>query len=380
LSSFERVYGYAVSAWPRELVPRYTAIVVVAPERDPTARGLAGNVCQQREYFAALLPALAAREPAIIVIDKFVGSEGCTLPGPTSSLQDAVARVSAHVPVVLGIAIDEIAAASSPDQRPLLEPSLSFAKSHSLHEGIVNLDEVPQRIPLGWTVRDQPGAAAGWRDSISLAAALVREPRLFERAPRLQELKNQRNNPYSSMIAERKFAILHAAEVLCSDEAGRKSYAASCAEPRQLGSNLNYLRGRIVVVAETGKAIDQHDTAVIGRVSGATLQANYIEALLDDRYFVPVGVKIDLLAGFVFFAAVAISLHGRRPWISLFRLAMVIGTFVLLLISARSLGYFIDPALSVVTLFFMLMMWLKEWLPHALARLKGWIHPRRASS
>jgi CHASE2 domain-containing sensor protein len=53
------------------------------------------------------------------------------------------------------------------------------------------------------------------------------------------------------------------------------------------------LRGKIVLIAENSDREDQYNT-VIGLVPGYLLHANYIEALLDDRYFSPTSPYVEL--------------------------------------------------------------------------------------
>ncbi|MGA7926678.1 MAG: CHASE2 domain-containing protein, partial [Candidatus Sulfotelmatobacter sp.] len=58
---------------------------------------------------------------------------------------------------------------------------------------------------------------------------------------------------------------------------------------RDLGREI---RGNIVLIGERTDR-DQHNT-VNGKMPGYELQANYIEALLDDRYFTPVNSGLEL--------------------------------------------------------------------------------------
>jgi CHASE2 domain-containing sensor protein len=361
LLGFRAFYVSAVSSWPRELIPRHTAIVHIESNRDPTARGLAHNVCLQREYLASLLPALAERHPAIIVIDKYFTSAGCIQAGPTDVLLEAVAKVSARVPVVVGLNIDR--SASPPrGAPPLLEPPLAFKPSPSLREGIVNRDEVTlRRIPLGWTVRYDANDTGQWRDGIALATAIVREPRLLAMEPRLKKLRDERDNPYTSMIGQALFTTLRSGDVLCADETMRQRFAAACAQTAPGTVDPSYLTGRIVILGETGPSIDRHDSTVDGEVPGSILQANYVESLLDGRYFLPAPAWLNYVVGFLFFVAMEASLRSRRRLGSLAGVVLlIVVTFGLLSLAVRYLGYFIDPAVSVVVLVLMLTAWVFE--------------------
>ena len=366
LFSFREFYGYAVSTWPRALTPRYTVIVHIDPYADPTAKGLANNVCQQRLYLAKLLPAIAKREPQIVVVDKYFTRDGCTLAEPTEKLQAAVAEVTVRVPLVIGLVTDERAAATDAARHPpLLLPPLPFAPSPSLREGLVNRDKMARRVPLGWTVRPSADSGAEWRNSLALEAALVHEPKLFAKTPRLQDLKNERHNPYASMIGERLFNILVAADFLCTDKATAADHALACAQAKRSETDPSYVRGRIVIVGETGGPIDRHDSGVVGEVPGTVLQANYIEALLDERYFRSAPEPVNCVVGFLLFLALELSLRLVNPLKALGCTALVvIVTFGLLSLSARYGGYYVDPAVSALVLVFMLIRWITERIAH----------------
>lgn len=354
-------YGYVVSTWPRTMRPRYTAIVHISPESDLTAYGLAGNRCQQRDYVAELLPALARLKPSMIVIDIYYTRRGCTQEAPTQRLVAAVNRVGSEKPVVVALKIDERAQAGA---GPTLLPPVAFGDLPALRQGLADTDAMVERIPLGWTVRPAADAAPRWHDSLSLAAALVREPRLAEKAPRLRSLKDEREHPYASLIPADRFMVLPAGALLCNDAETAPRFAAGC-RGAALAANLDELRDRIVVVGETGTSVDQHSTGMIGVVSGTVLQANYIEALLDERYFLPVPGWLDYLLGLLVFVALERALQQRSAWRALAGAGVVVvATFVALCFVARVLGYYVGPSVGALTLLFMLIGWLKETLMH----------------
>lgn len=366
LFSFRDFYGYAVSSWPRELVPRYTVVIHIASDADPTTRGLANNICQQREYLAALLPAITSREPALVVIDKYFTAGGCTLEAPTKALQRSIAEASTRVSIVVGLNLERGEHVDARAQLPpLLIPPLQLEESSAIRAGVVNRDISPRRIPLGWTVRTGPEAKIEWRNGLALEAALAREPKLFEKAPRLQALKSERDNPFTSIIPEKLFTILKASDVLCTDKVAAEIFKAACATATRPVTDASYLRGRIAIVGETGSSVDRHDTNVVGEMPGTVLQANYVEALLDERYFVPAPEWFDYLAGFLFFVALEFSLRGRRPIRSLGLVVLVVAvTFGLLSLGARYFGYYVDPAVSVLVLVFMLIAWIREMIAY----------------
>ena len=57
------------------------------------------------------------------------------------------------------------------------------------------------------------------------------------------------------------------------------------------------IAGHVVIIGEINHELDDHLT-IVGRMSGLLVQANYIEALLDDRLFRPMPV-LDYALGFL---------------------------------------------------------------------------------
>ncbi len=108
------IYQNLVSSWPRRLVPRYTVLVQIEPERDPTAASL-HNLCEQREFLGRLISAIAHRDPAVIVVDKYFSVSRCPADHQgTIALQKTITAVTARVPTIVGLRIDD--SCSSPSQ------------------------------------------------------------------------------------------------------------------------------------------------------------------------------------------------------------------------------------------------------------------------
>jgi CHASE2 domain-containing sensor protein len=363
LFSVRNLYQYLVAAWPRTMVPRYSVILMLDPDADPTAAGLADNVCDQRGYLARLLPALAEREPAVIVIDKFFVEAGCAKEEPTRQLKEAIGRVGARVPVVVGLSIERRrdAHVSDPTHWPAARRPLNFPAAALLREAIVNTDEDSRRIPLGWTILRGAGEAPRWFDGLALAAAEAYDAKLWTKYPRLEHLRQTRSNPYLSMIAPQDHVYLYAGEMLCASTTAQAGFEAPCASLKRSGTDPAYLRGRIVLVGQMSNDIDRHAT-VIGNVQGVVLQANYLEALLDERYFSPVPAWVDYLVGFLVFIGIEASLRHPSIWGSLLRLVLVLaGSFLVLSLAVRYLGYYVNPVtVSVLVLSIKLIGWLAE--------------------
>ncbi len=351
LFSARSSYQYLVSAWPRHPVPRYTVVVPIDTRSDPTAIGLAGNVCAQRAYMAKLLPILAAHEPAIIVIDKFYTREGCLQSEPTLALQQALSSVVPHVPIVVGLSVDRHADTAA---APLLRTQVLLPLA--VREGVVNRDRDPRRIPLGWTVRPEAGAPAQWRNGLALEAALTYDSQLYAKYPQLARLVEQRANPYISQIAPADFTTLPTADILCAVPAGAD--AQHCASRVPSTTNTAYLRGRIAIVGEVSRELDMHVTDH-GVVHGMLLQADYVEALLDERYYRPAPVWLDYVIGFIFFLAFEWSLQDRSMLRAIGKGAVVVlTTFALLMLFVRLTGIHVTVAVSGFVVAIKLVGWL----------------------
>jgi CHASE2 domain-containing sensor protein len=355
---FRGGYERLVTAWPRDLVPRFTSLVYIDPDADRTAVSFL-NVCDQRAFLAELISAVAERNPAVIVVDKFFTPRYCAPDHPgTLALEKAIADASTRVPVVTGLRINGENASPGPRS---IEPPIAFRGALLFGEGIINIDTDSRRLPLGWTIdRDSPKRSE-WRNTLALQVAEAYDSRLYEKYPRLERLVTQRANPYISMMPPAAFPAMFTGDLLCTSRNVRAAVRRLCAERVARATDPSYVRGRIVVIGEKSRETDVHNT-IIGRVPGFVLQANYIEALLDQRYFEPVPWWINYLLGFLFFAAVKASLHQKS---ALRCVAGFVGvallTVLLLSLVVRYLGYFVDPvAGSASVLALLLIVWIFE--------------------
>jgi CHASE2 domain-containing sensor protein len=357
------VYQYLVASWPRRLVPRYTVLVEIDPEADPTASSL-HNICEQREFLARLITSLAEHDPAIIVVDKFFTADGCK-PGHlgTGELQKAIAGVAGRIPIAVGLRIDDRAPPSTlhgeiawPISRPL-----SFPDAAKLKEAVINIDVDSRRLALGWRIRRDSKSEPEWRNALALQAAQMYDSKLLAKHPSLRHLIENGGHPYLSVIPREGFTSYLAGDILCASGKEPSAMRQACESRKSRNNDLDYLRGRIVIVGEVSRDVDVHFT-VIGRVPGVVLQANYIEALLDERYFKPVRHWVDYLIGFLFFVAVEVALRQRSALRGLgYLIGVGVFTFLLLFLTVRHLGYYVNPVtVSALVLGVKLIVWLFE--------------------
>ena len=296
--TFSGLYQRIVAA-PRNPIPRYTAVVEIDPEHDPGSVGL-HDLCGQRKMMTVLLPRIAAAMPSVIVIDKYFGESKC--PGTINEdLIAAISKVNAKLPVVVGrFVVDDL----------YLQASL-FGQLPELRDAIVNIDPDTRKLPLKWRVYGtktgmERDAGLAWRETLALKAAEVYEGgKLTERHPHLAKLLNPVRNPYISFLNLEQFKPYRfsAGFVMCGHDVKPGEDVAACAESK---SALAALSGKIVLVGEIRSDQDRWAT-VVGNLPGVYLQANFIEALLDDRYYEGF-IPLDYTFAFLFLAGLEIIL------------------------------------------------------------------------
>ncbi len=334
--AFSGLYQRIVAA-PRNPIPRYTALVEIDPERDPGSVGL-HDLCRQRKMMAVLLRRIAAAMPSVIVIDKFFGETAC--PNDiNSSLIAAVSEVNAKLPVVVGRRLVD---------STYLQASL-FGGLPDVGDAIVNIDPDTRKLPLKWQVFPskadmEHNTRLEWRETLALKAAEVYEKgKLTERHPHLAKLLNPVRNPYISFLDTDQFKAFRflAGYVLCGREVKLGEDTAACpGSPRELSA----LSGKIVLVGEISREEDVQ-TTVVGRIPGVYLQANFIEALLDDRYYEGFQA-LNYVFGFLFLASFEVILAMfPNSWIK--RLGAIgilaLTTLFLLYIVITDLQRYVNP-------------------------------------
>ena len=267
-----------IAAAPRNPIPRYTVVVEIDPERDPGSIGLL-DLCRQRRMMAVLIRRIADALPSVIVIDKFYGESRC--PGDINpTLIAAFSEVSAKLPIVVGRRIVD---------NTYLQSSL-LSGVPGIHDAIMNIPDQDERtLPLKWQIFPskadmESNSGLAWRETLALKAAQIYEKgKLEAEHPYLAKLLNSAPNPlYISFLDPVQFKPYRflAGFVLCGREVRPGEDATACPGSP---SELTGLRGKIVVIGE----ITDLDmvTTVVGRMPGVYLQANFIEALMDDRYY-----------------------------------------------------------------------------------------------
>jgi CHASE2 domain-containing sensor protein len=333
----------------RNPIDRFTAIVEIDPKIDyPNVND--SNVCAEREFLAHLLTRINIANPAMIVIDKYFGRDTCG-PGDvgTKALLDVITKLRATRPIVVGSRTDtlELQSGGKIQARSYIVPQLPFGPEDSqFREGIINIASDNRRLPLQWLVsRDESSARNGVRvvrDTFALAVAKLYDPDLLRKSPRLARLIDAGEQPFIGFLDVPQFKESHLyASAVCSSSPRQTTAAPNCENEAPLPSSL---RNRIVLIGEN----DDRDefSSIVGRIPGFYLQANYIEALLDDRYYRSGGPVLDFGSAFLFLVGLELILivyHHDVLRVVMLTGALVIGIGMLLYLTIMLAGIYIDP-------------------------------------
>ena len=329
-------YQRVVTLGYRKPKPHFVRLVTVLPPQD---------ACKYRLLLADLLDRIGKQQPIMIVLDYSFSPHDCGK--ATEILQSSIRSAASKAPVVFGIAsstLQEVEDRNKLELKPLKDagfgpvdqaiwPSDIKADGSRTITGLYRLDCDSRRIAINWSVFDKKEGrwtrVAARVPTIAFAAASLYDP----------TLKNERKltlpeNPFTSFIPMEVFHPMDSTSI----------------------QNSNFeewdFRWRIVVIGDA--LSDMHDS-VVGRVPGVVLQANYIESLLDDRYFA--GLTPASSAGAVlvcFLVIFAIFEKSTTTSIALFRAAffllLLVGTsYIALVHFARLFTFWAPCALAIPT-------------------------------
>jgi len=336
--------------------PRYTAVVVIDSKKQPNIPNYQ-KVCEQREVIAKLIRRVHTASPAVIAVDKYFAAE-CP---QTDSLRKAIESVTGDTPVVVGKLVDqEHPVSTKTEQRYFFGPSVPFEiQSPNFHEAVVNIDPDTRKISFRWEVYEsekqaqKPTSTPEYRRTLPLQASWEHPGGLLQNNSRITSLIKDNLNPFTSFLKPDDFRPILAGDVLASSgpaESWRQQIA-----------------GRVVLIGEIEyDGLDSHFT-VEGKMSGLLLQANYIEALLDDRVF-----RSNRCLDYVFGGTFLIGLEAsfvflRWYWRALAIAGLLVSLGVVLFLIVQLLGWYIDPApLSVIPVATKILGILFGWAEEAL--------------
>jgi len=322
-----RVYRLLTRVSPNPRKPKQTVLVTI-DDAEYWTGPLERRVPIKRDYLATVIKALDACDPAVIAIDfdlRSPTSDGSIVDNPTYQQREtplfiqAISEVSQHHPVVLPVLIRH--------QRPkdpfLLDSSvfgtLPFVQG-KLQRGYINLPFDVRKIPA-----PQPLVGGGEVDSFAVSIVRAHHENLLESVASSNIL------PFGTFL-EKSIPTVKTTDVL----AGRCGPLAS----------------KIAIVAAAwhkyaaneGELVDLHITP-LGMMTGATIHANYVEALIDSDTHKPLPTAMDRGIEFLTAAAFAILLAAKtnRGYQKL--CIVVLACLALLLLSYlawQNLGYYFD--------------------------------------
>lgn len=340
------VYQKLITAGPRELRQNYTALVVINPGKDNEYKQEtldSGSPCREkgtRNTLAKLLNKIAEQNPAEIVIDKFFKVAcGDDDPG-TIQLKDTLQKISLQTPIIIGRLIpygtEDAELIEHSGTPPVLEASehpLTFLDKGNIHQGIVNIDPDNRRLALKWLVKPDEKSESEETDTLAFAAVKAyyqsQSGSWTKEHPEIIKLSELDKNPYISLIEPSKFELkIPAGKLLMADSS----------------ESFPKLRGKIVIIGEADNQYDKHDSVFNSKIDGFILQANYIEAMLDQRYYKPIP-WLDYIIGFLVFVAVYYcGLNIRPVWKLIVYLSLFLfGVFLLLYLPVVLFGFYINP-------------------------------------
>jgi CHASE2 domain-containing sensor protein len=343
----------------------FVKLVTLSAETEPIY-----DRCEGREFTALLLERLAASSPSLIVIDRSYPPEKC--PGvPSNELRAAIEHVSQTIPVIIGRFSQTEAELKADNDKDLLvpqkagmkpddqaiTPTLLAENGTAIKYGLLRLDCDNRRIPLLWFVYQKSSPTPPKRESapsLALAAAQIDDP---ETATRLAPLLRQNQHPFTSFLPESAFKPIGGMQVVCGGPLADINKWRDC--PIQDNKNFG-IRGKVLMIGERSSSEDRHDNILGPRIPGMVLQANYLESLLDDRYFTPLSRGVEIVLIVVCFVMVELIFHfSKSPHIGLLRSAafvallwsvcyvlMVEGGYIVTLWIPTSLAIFLTYVMS----------------------------------
>ena len=353
-----RFHRFLFSLSPREIAPKWVRVVPIddglhARLGDPT----------DRAYLADLISNAVKGDAAAVVLDfKLLAplgeSPGHDDQGRALADQKFIRSINqaavAGVPVVVSIWLDKQGSAFVRRPDFFLDEQLALAKRDgrcdpttfvpgSAHDpsrhsacawlGDINLPSDMRQVPLATPVK----GSGEPMNSLALSAvdayefALDRRPKLRSN-PRIADSILEGDFVYGSFIPEAQFQTISPENL----QGG---------VPQALADS----RGRILIIGGNwhkdlgnGELEDAHDTPA-GYMAGVFIHANYIEALLDERFTREVPLWAALLFDLIGGAALYLLFHRAKGWLA--QLLVLVVPAALLVISYvlfTNLNYYLD--------------------------------------
>jgi CHASE2 domain-containing sensor protein len=320
--------GFARLA-PRQAIPKWTVLILV-DDQEYWKGDLARRVPIRRDYLAHLVHNLDLCDPEAIALDFDLRSpatdgslkENPQYSGETRELISEVLQVSMRRPVILPATIE-----SYPGDLYTVDSAVYDGirlEKGKIQVGYIQPPDDAREVPVAVKLRQ-----GGKIDSFAEAIVRARHERVLARVGTDDSL------PLGTFMPEKRFRKITAFEVLH----GPSKQACEAIQHNIVIAGASWHQHSF----NEGELADLHATP-LGPLRGVFLHANYVEALLDSRTFVPLEENISRLIELIFTSVIALLLAAK---VSAWRKAGAVAGCCLLCILVsyvawQNLGIFFD--------------------------------------
>jgi CHASE2 domain-containing sensor protein len=340
----------------KEARDKHSTVVLIGDE-EFWGPELAGRNPVSREYLSRLVQSLGRFEPRVIALDFYLSSprpDGSVVIFPnyeteTRKLFEAVGEVGSHRPVILLRSVGFRDGYYVYESDTYNENTFAGKKVSSGH---VYFENDYRLIPMSLVLRD--GTQVN-----SFSEAIVGAYDMSGMALDFDEGDDE-SLTYGEYLRPDKINKYSATQVMHAEPSSK--------EFTEIADKVG---GKVVIVGGSwhqrafgrGPMVDQHSTPV-GEIPGVYMHANYVEALLDTRYYRPLPEKVLIALEVLLGLATAIIIAREFWWV--WRVAVVVALIVLVMLSAvvslQILGSFFDFFIPVITVIgHALYEQVKEW-------------------
>jgi hypothetical protein len=350
----------------------YTAIVTHSSFREPSNHKvllvtLTGGIepdeiltrlCSQRFFTSRLIRRLNELGAAVIALDKQYGVTTCQATPEerkqTDALADAI-RASRAV-VTRGLPTALVTEENVHGKRVCLRGQSTLELPvPTQNSGVIRLDADTRRTPLVWTVLKPQGTDGEQMETLALVTARAADASALA-TRRLRKALERGEQPFSTMVHIPQFS---AVQILCGRDSSQSTDWRACRSTEAWPE----MNGAVLVIGDHNGENDRHAT-VGGYIYGVDLQANYIAALLDQRYYLPLLTDTQNQATIVIFflaqltlywkckSRVRAFLYGVLLWALIFLVSIVLLAFT---------GYLLTVWVQGINLISVLIIFLEHW-------------------
>jgi len=310
--------------------PSNRKVVLVVLDSNIEPDDVITDFCVQREFTARLIDRLNRLPVSVIALDKIYMRWRCADGDTgTKNLQDAVQRSRARI--IRGLDAEIVPETQLNDQKVCL--SLRGASNLPLdvqegNSGLLRMDPNTKLAPLAWPVHriDEKDNIDKVEDlpTLSFLTAKSADPQAVQTRI-LQRALGKHQQPYTTRVNIPGYS---AAKVLCGSTYTKTTDWRGCNSEEQPSELID----AVVMFGDHFGDPDRHPDARNFRgVYGVDLQANYVAAILDKRYYTPLSSKSDLMLIGAAMLFLHLCFHFFKPLWRTFLIAVGVWLFVVLI-------------------------------------------------